>query len=133
MPEPEQADGSGRSVMPRWLPALNKRMVNPIQRLWAPYLPPEALILHRGRKSGAEYRTPVLAFRTDHGFAILLLYGHTQWARNVLAAQGADMKRAGKRLRLVNPRVLKAGTSADLPRILRRPAKEIDVLLVDVA
>ena len=80
MPELEQPDGSGRSVMPRWLPALNKRVINPIQRLWAPYLPPEALILHRGRKSGAEYRTPFLAFRTDHGFAILLLYGHTQWA-----------------------------------------------------
>jgi deazaflavin-dependent oxidoreductase (nitroreductase family) len=133
MPEPEQTGGSGRSVMPRWLPALNKRVINPIQRLWAPYLPPEALILHRGRKSGAEYRTPVVAFRTDHGFAILLIYGHTQWVRNVLAAQSADMKRAGKRFRLVNPRVLKAGTSADLPRILRRPARKIDVLLVDVA
>lgn len=133
MPEPEQTDDSGRSVMPRWMPAFNKRVVNPVQRLWAPYLPPEALILHRGRKSGAEYRTPVVAFRTNHGFAILLGYGLTQWARNVLAAQGADMKRAGKRFRLVNPRVLKAGTSADLPRILRVPAKKIDVLLVDVA
>jgi len=85
------------NVMPRWLPRINRRVVNPIQRFWAPYLPPHALIEHRGRVSGTAYRTPVLAFRRGNAFVVLLGYGdRTDWLLNVQAG-GASMVRLGRR------------------------------------
>lgn len=83
--------------MPRWLPAINRRIVNPIQRLWAPYLPLYALIEHKGRKTGTAYRTPVLAFRRGNSVVVLLGYGdRTDWLLNVQAG-GATIVRLGKR------------------------------------
>lgn len=93
--------GSSRShdgnVMPRWLPAINRRIVNPIQRLWAPYLPLYALIEHRGRKTGNAYRTPVLAFRRRDALVVLLGYGdRTDWLLNIQAGE-ASVVRLGRR------------------------------------
>lgn len=83
--------------MPRWLPAINRRIVNPIQRLWAPYLWPHALIEHRGRVSGTAYRTPVLAFRRGSSLVVFLGYGdRTDWLLNVQAG-GASVVRMGRR------------------------------------
>lgn len=85
------------SVLPRWLPAINRRFVNPIQRLWAPYLPLYALIEHKGRKTGRAYRTPVLAFRRGNSLMVVLGYGdRTDWLLNVQAG-GASIVRMGKR------------------------------------
>lgn len=47
-------------VMPRYL--------NPLLRPIAGYLPPLALLHHRGRRSGRSYETPVQAFRTPQGY-----------------------------------------------------------------
>ena len=41
----------------------NKRVTNRIQGLYAWLVPPWAVILHRGRRSGRQYRTPLFAFR----------------------------------------------------------------------
>lgn len=85
------------NVMPRWLPAINRRIVNPIQRLWAPYLWPHALIEHRGRVTGNAYRTPVLAFRRGNALVVFLGYGdRTDWLKNVQAG-GASLVRVGRR------------------------------------
>lgn len=90
----QRADGN---VMPRWLPAINRRIVNPIQRIWAPYLPLYALIEHRGRVSGAAYRTPVLAFRRGSALVVLLGYGdRTDWLLNIQAG-AASVVRLGRR------------------------------------
>lgn len=43
----------------------NKTVNNRVQGLYAWLLPPWAVILHRGRRSGRSYRTPLLAFRRD--------------------------------------------------------------------
>lgn len=89
--------GTDGNVMPRWLPALNRRFVNPIQRMWAPYLPFYALIEHRGRVSGTSYRTPVLAFRRGEALVVFLGYGdRTDWLLNVRAG-GASVVRLGRR------------------------------------
>ena len=45
----------------------NKVVNNRIQSVYAWLVPPWAVILHRGRRSGRSYRTPVLAF--NHGAA----------------------------------------------------------------
>ena len=92
-----RARTSDGNVMPRWLPAINRRIVNPIQRRWAPYLWPHALIEHRGRVTGTAYRTPVLAFRRGKALVVFLGYGdRTDWLRNVQAG-GASVVRIGRR------------------------------------
>ena len=96
-------------LMPSWLPKLNERVVNPVQRLWAPWLPPWALIVHTGRRSGAERRTPVLAFGGDDALAVILFYGaRTHWVRNLEAAGGGEVVRAGRRRAITGTRVVRA-------------------------
>jgi deazaflavin-dependent oxidoreductase (nitroreductase family) len=93
-------------LLPAWLPAINKRVFNPIQRLWAPWLPPFALIVHRGRRSGREYRTPVLAWRSGSTLYVGLYYGaRVHWVRNLVAAGGGEVVRRGRRERIVSVRI----------------------------
>lgn len=117
-------------LMPRWLPAVNRRVVNPVQRFWAPWLPPLALVLHTGRRSGRAYRTPVLAFRSGSALAIVLFYGtRTDWLRN-LRAGGGTVIRAGRRHAIRDLRLAVPGDR--LPRGVRLAARRIPVLLVEL-
>jgi deazaflavin-dependent oxidoreductase (nitroreductase family) len=120
------------SLMPRWLAPVNKRIVNPVQRLWAPWLPPFALIVHRGRRSGTEYRTPVLAWRSGSALYVALYYGpNAQWVRNVLAGGGGEVVRRGRRARLASPRIMR-GPAADMPLPVRALARELPVLVAEL-
>jgi deazaflavin-dependent oxidoreductase (nitroreductase family) len=120
-------------LMPAWLPAVNKRVVNPVQRLWAPWLPPWALIVHRGRRSGAEYRTPVLAWRSRSELYVVLYYGTgAQWVRNVLAAGGGEIVRRGRRERIASVRIVRDG-SAELPGVVRVVGHGLPVLVAELA
>lgn len=85
----------------------NRRVTNPIARLAAGRVPPLAIVVHMGRRSGRTYRTPVMAFRgRGGGYLIALTYGpDTDWVRNVVTAQGCDLVRRGKTLRLTDPRL----------------------------
>ena len=66
-----------------------------------------AIVVHRGRSSGREYRTPLFAFPTDEGLAIALTYGHdVDWLKNVQAAGTCTLIRKGQRIELANPRVV---------------------------
>jgi deazaflavin-dependent oxidoreductase (nitroreductase family) len=114
------------------MPGVNKRFVNPLQRIWAPWLPPFALVEHTGRRSGHLYRTPVLALRSGGTLAIPLFYGRTDWVSNVLAAGGADVRRAGGRWRLTHPRIVDEHDSAQIPWLLRGASGKIAVLLLTV-
>jgi deazaflavin-dependent oxidoreductase (nitroreductase family) len=92
-------------LIPAWL-ALTNRVFNPIQRLWAPWLPPFALIVHRGRRTGTEYRTPVLAWRSGSTLYVGLYYGtRVHWVRNLVAAGGGEVVRRGRRDRIVSVRI----------------------------
>jgi deazaflavin-dependent oxidoreductase (nitroreductase family) len=95
--------------MPAWLPKINERVVNPVQRLWAPWLPPWALIVHTGRRSGTEHRTPVLALRSGDGaLVVILFYGsRTQWIRNLESAGGGAVVRAGRRRAITGTRLVR--------------------------
>ncbi|MEV4253524.1 nitroreductase family deazaflavin-dependent oxidoreductase [Spirillospora sp. NPDC049652] len=122
------------ALLPRSLARFNRIVTNPLQGLWAPYLPPYAVIVHRGRTSGREYRTPVLAFRHGGALVVGLPYGAgSDWVRNVLAAGEAGVERLGRLRRLENPRVLTADTpSAELPGVARRLVRHMDVLVADI-
>lgn len=119
-------------AFPRSLARFNKKVTNRIQGLWAPYLPPWAVIIHKGRKSGREYRNPVLAFRSGSHLAVILFYGErADWLRNVLAADGAQVRRANHVSTLTNPRILNPTDPAVPPKV-RRLAGRRRVLLADL-
>lgn len=123
-------------------PDVNRRVTNRVQGAWAPHLPPWAMIVHHGRTSGREYRTPVIALRKDAMVTIALPYGsHTDWVRNVFAEGGCRMRRRGRTIELARPRVTGAGSEdsaaaedrSELPRTMRLAAGRIGVLTMDVA
>lgn len=93
---------------PNWLAQFNRQATNRITRPLARWLPGFGVVIHRGRRSGRVYRTPVNVFRTADGYAIALTYGpHAEWVRNVLAADGCELEVGGRRRRLVQPRVIR--------------------------
>ncbi|MBI3689846.1 MAG: nitroreductase family deazaflavin-dependent oxidoreductase, partial [Mycolicibacterium aromaticivorans] len=53
--------------LPQWLARFNRYVTNPVQRLWAGFVPTMGILDHVGRRSGAHYRTPLTVFTTDDG------------------------------------------------------------------
>jgi deazaflavin-dependent oxidoreductase (nitroreductase family) len=99
--------------IPQWVARFNKYVTNPVQRLWAGYLPGFAVLEHVGRKSGKPYRTPLNVFTTDEGLAILLTYGPDRdWLKNVTAAGSAHMRRYGKTITVSEPRIVPKAEAA---------------------
>ena len=90
----------------RGVARFNKRVTNRIQGLYAWLVPPWAVILHRGRRSGRQYRTPLFAFRRGRTLVIALLYGEeSEWLRN-LRAGGGHVIRAGRTFVVGAPEVV---------------------------
>lgn len=51
------------------------------------------VLIHVGRTSGREYRTPLDAHSVDGGFLFIPMYGvNSDWGRNVLAAGSARVR-----------------------------------------
>jgi deazaflavin-dependent oxidoreductase (nitroreductase family) len=93
--------------LPRALARFNRVATNHVGRLVAPYVPGAANIVHRGRRSGREYRTPISAFRRPGGYAAALTYGpEAEWVQNVLAAGSAILEMRGGTVRVTKPRVI---------------------------
>jgi deazaflavin-dependent oxidoreductase (nitroreductase family) len=91
---------------PRWLARSNRYVLNPVLGRLAPYLPGFGVIVHTGRKSGRQYRTPVNVFKRDGGYIVALTYGReAEWVRNVIAAGGCRLVTRGRRLQLTSPRL----------------------------
>jgi deazaflavin-dependent oxidoreductase (nitroreductase family) len=83
------------------------RVVNPVTRLFAGWLPGFAILSHVGRTSGRTYRTPINVFRRGDHYLFALTYGsNVDWVKNVLAAGGCTMRTRGRSLRLVEPEVI---------------------------
>jgi len=69
-----------------------------------------------GRKSGKIYRTPINVFRISTGFIIALTYSsNSEWAKNVLAAGGCELKTWGKKYQLFAPAVVHDPTRRRFP------------------
>jgi deazaflavin-dependent oxidoreductase (nitroreductase family) len=95
----------------------NKHFNNRLQGLYAWLLPPWAVIVHRGRRSGRAYRTPVLAFRRGDTLVVALLYGdQSDWLRNLAAGPGLVI-RAGRAHAIGPPQVLDTRDASVLARL----------------
>lgn len=82
------------------------RVVNPLTRRVAGWLPGFGLLTYTGRKSGKTYRTPLNVFRRGDTFVVALTYGSdAQWVKNVLAAGEAEMRWRRRMIRLGNPQM----------------------------
>ncbi|MGC1405580.1 MAG: nitroreductase family deazaflavin-dependent oxidoreductase [Candidatus Dormiibacterota bacterium] len=67
-------------------------MTNHLILPFAGSLPTFGIVIHTGRRSGKQYRTPINVFPTMDGFRIALTYGSdSQWVRNVIAAGEARL------------------------------------------
>ncbi len=120
-------------VFPPWLERLQIKYFNPAIRPLARYLPTFAIIKHRGRTSGKTYDTVVNAYRKGDLLAVLLAHGKTNWVKNVLSAGEADVHLFRHDVHITNPRVIPAGSdSADLPRMLQRPARRVGVFVAEI-
>ena len=123
-----------RSLMPAWLPAFNRRVTNRIQGVYAPYVPPLAVVVHVGRRSGRVYTTPVAAQIFAGKLAIPLPYSaNAQWVRNLLTAEGGELIRRGRRIHFSAPRVVLDPTRETLPPLITRVASRMPVLVADLA
>jgi len=92
-------------------------------------VPPFAVVHHTGRRSGRAYRAPVVAVASAAGFVIPLTYGRdVDWARNMLAAGGCELERAGRRVHLTNPRIVGFAEAAPhLPATVRPFFRALDL------
>ena len=101
----------------------NRRVTNRIQGLYAWLLPPWAVILHRGRRSGRHYRTPLFAFRRDRTLVIALLYGQeSDWLRNLRAGAG-QVIRAGRTFTVRQPEIIDTSGAGRLLERLSPPER----------
>ena len=88
--------------IPRTVGRWNKAGLNRVTRHIAPWIPGLGVVIHRGRRSGRRYQTPVNVFPADDGYILALTYGpDTDWVRNVLAAGGCELRTRGRTVRLV--------------------------------
>ena len=107
--------------LPQWLAEFNRYFTNPIQRVWAGFVPGMGIIEHAGRRSGKQYRTPVNVFPTADGLAVLLTYGpNRDWVKNLDAAGGGHIKHYGRTHAYTNPQVVtKAEASQNVKGVWR--------------
>jgi deazaflavin-dependent oxidoreductase (nitroreductase family) len=126
---------------PQWLARFNRRVTNPIQRLWADWIPAHCILEHVGRRSGKSYRTRLVVFSVDvggqPGAAVSLTYGpNRDWLKNITAAGGGRMQRYGKTFGVTDPQVVsKAEAAPHVTRgwrpIFARPPFDKAVLLTE--
>ncbi|WP_127126167.1 nitroreductase family deazaflavin-dependent oxidoreductase [Georgenia sp. SYP-B2076] len=109
------------SPLPRSVARANRVFLNRVLGLVAPRLPGFAMLTHRGRHSGREYTIPVNIFREGAGYRVALTYGrHTDWVRNVLAAGGCTVVTRGRRVELVDPRLVHDPSVPWAPPVVRQ-------------
>ena len=108
----------------RGVARFNKRVTNRIQGLYAWLVPPWAVTLHRGRRSGRQYRTPLFAFRRSRTLVIALLYGEeSEWLRNLRAGSGGHVIRAGRTFIVAAPEVVATSEAGSLLARLSPPER----------
>jgi deazaflavin-dependent oxidoreductase (nitroreductase family) len=114
--------------IPRTVARLNRVGLNRVTRHIAPWAPGFGLVLHRGRRSGRTYETPVNVFPTESGMRIALTYGaDSEWVKNVLAAGGCTVRTRGADIALTAPRVVHDPARTGIRPVERRILGALDV------
>ena len=106
--------------VPQWVGRWNKIFLNRITKRIAPWMPIFGLVIHRGRRSGRLYQTPVNVFPTENGYLMALTYGtNADWVKNVLAAGGCELRTRRRTVRLESPRLVHDESRRGVPPVVR--------------
>lgn len=104
------------------LARFNRAVTNRGMRRISSRIPPLATVVHRGRRSGRDHRTPVLCFDTDSGVVIALTYGpNRDWVKNVEVAGACTIEQRGRSRAFTDPRVLDTEHGLGLMPVWMRP------------
>ena len=105
---------------PRWLARFNLYVTNRVLGPLATRLSGMGVVVHVGRKTHRQYRTPVMIFRRGDQVTIALTYGRdSKWVQNVLARGGCELENQRHVLRLTNPRLYRDEQRPALPAFHR--------------
>ncbi|MEQ0559402.1 nitroreductase family deazaflavin-dependent oxidoreductase [Amycolatopsis sp. NEAU-NG30] len=108
-------------VLPKRVARFNRVATNQVLRHIAGWAPGFAMVVHKGRKSGREFRTPVNVFRTPDGFVVALTYGpDADWVKNVLAAGSCTLVVRGKEIRVHGAEVVHDESRQAMPVPIRQ-------------
>jgi deazaflavin-dependent oxidoreductase (nitroreductase family) len=114
--------------IPRIVRQWNKVGLNRVTKRVAPWMPGLGLVVHRGRRSGRTYQTPVNVFASGDGYVFALTYGpDTDWVKNVLAAGGCELRTRGRTIRLTSPRLFRDEARRDIRPLERQVLRVIGV------
>ncbi len=84
--------------LPRSVARFNRRVTNRVLGPLAPRLPGFGVVVHRGRRSGRAYRTPVNVFARPGGVVVALAYGpNSDWSATSWPMTAAHSRRVAGR------------------------------------
>lgn len=99
---------------------MNRVVTNRVTGLFAGHAAGFGVIVHQGRRSSRQYRTPVNVFRMPGGYLVALTYGaDSDWVKNVAAANGCVLETRGRQVRLVDPRIVHDESRRGVPAVIR--------------
>src|SRR5262245_46691810 len=91
----------------RFMRPFTKRVINPITRRVAGWLPGFAILTHVGRTSGRTYSIPINVFRRGEYYVFALTYGSdVDWVKNIMAAGDCHLRTRGRDVHLVEPTLI---------------------------
>ncbi len=115
-------------MLGRRMARFNRQVLNHLTRPLARHLPGFGVIIHRGRRSGRSYETPVNMFRSSDGYVVALTYGAgAEWVRNVLTAGVCDLITHGRRVRIVVSHIQHDEQLLSVPALVRPILRRIHV------
>jgi deazaflavin-dependent oxidoreductase (nitroreductase family) len=99
----------------------NRVVTNRLTRPIAKYFPAFGVIVHTGRRTHREYRTPLNVFRGDGDhFVIALTYGpDVEWLKNLQASGGGTLETLGQTWVVTEPHVYHDERRAAMPPPVR--------------
>ncbi len=90
-------------TLPRWLARFNRRFINPRAAEGGQW----PVLVHVGRSTGTNYRTPIGAIAVNGSYVTFVNYGRsTDWLQNVLAAGEAKLETDGETVAVARPRLI---------------------------
>ena len=114
--------------IPRAVARWNKVGLNRVTRHVAPRVPGFGVVVHRGRRSGRRYETPVNVFPATGGYLLALTYGpDADWVKNVLAAGGCELRTRGRAIRVTAPRLFHDEARREIRPLERQVLRVIGV------
>jgi deazaflavin-dependent oxidoreductase (nitroreductase family) len=114
--------------IPRVVGKWNKAGLNRLTRHVAPWMPGFGVVVHRGRRSGRRYQTPVNVFPAGDGYVLALTYGpDADWVKNVMAAGGCELRTRGRVVELGSPRLFHDESRSGIRPLERQVLRALNV------